>query len=830
MKKKYDITGMSCAACSMKIEKTVSKISGVKNCSVNLLTNQMFVDGDVDDNIIIKTVESIGYGAKSKNQKQLNENKNETDIESKKIVKRLILSLLFLLPLMYITMGHNMLNLKLPYFLNNNYLSIGITEMLLTIIVMIINQKFFVSGFKSIIHFSPNMDTIVALGSSASFIWSVVILYLMSDAILNQNSQLVMKYSMEFYFESAAMILTLITVGKMLESKSKGKTTNAIKGLIELAPKTATIIENSIEKIVNIDSVKKGDIFLVKPGEQIPVDGVVISGSSAVNESSLTGESIPVDKNVSDVVYSGTINQSGVLKCEAKNVGEDTTLSKIIKMVMDASASKAPIAKVADKVSGVFVPVVICISLITFITWMILGYSIELSLTRAVAVLVISCPCALGLATPVAIMVGNGVGAKNGILFKNSTALENAGRVEVVVLDKTGTITYGNPKVVDIIKINSKSDKELLELAYSIEKNSEHPLAKAINNKAVLENIKNFEVSDFKSLVGSGVSCRHNEDLLFAGSYKFISERVVINNDILKIIDNLSNEGKTSLLFVKNNILEGIIAVSDTIKPDSIEAISILKKMGIKTIMLTGDNEKTANAIAKFTGVDEVIANVKPDEKENVIKNLQKKYKVAMVGDGINDALALTRADIGIAIGSGIDIALDASDIVLMKNSLMDIPGLINLSRETLKIIYENLFWAFCYNIIGIPLAAGVFYNIFSWQLTPMFGAAAMSMSSFCVVTNALRLNFVNIYKFKKNIKKTKTEENFMTKKIIVDGMMCDHCKNRVKNAISKISGVKNVDVNLETKEVIIESEIDIDTNQFKNAVEDEGYKFVSIV
>ena len=751
--KQYDVTGMSCSACSARVEKAVSKVEGVTSCSVNLLTNSLIVEGEVENKDIIKAIKDAGYGARikgGKSEKKINKSEDELeetveDIDTKIIKIRLIVSVGFLVLLMYISMGHNMWRWPLPDFLENNYLANGITQMLLSIIIMVINQKFFINGFKSLFKKAPNMDTLVALGSSASFIYSTYILYAMTY-VSYENEHRMHKYLHEFYFESAAMILTLITVGKMLEARSKGKTTDALKGLMNLSPKKAIVIRNDEETEVKIKDVIKGDIFVVKPGKAVAVDGVVIEGNSTIDESALTGESIPVDKNIGSVVSAGTINQSGYLKCEATRVGEDTTLSQIIKMVNDASATKAPIAKIADKVSGVFVPIVIIVATLTTIAWLIFGYSIGFALARGISVLVISCPCALGLATPVAIMVGNGIGAKNGIMFKTAVSLEETGKVNVVVLDKTGTITKGCPEVTDVITYNNYNKEELLFSAYALEKNSEHPLAKAIidycdNNGA--NNNFDFKIEEFKVMPGNGLMARINDENFYIGNLKFIQNKAEINKNIVDNMENLAKEGKTPILFVKNSEIMGVIAVADVIKDDSEKAIKQLKKMGIRVVMLTGDNQYTANAIGKFAGVDEVIAEVMPNGKEYVINSFKKNGKVAMVGDGINDAPALTSADVGIAIGAGTDIAIDAADVVLMKSRLGDVVKAINLSKMTLTNIKQNLFWAFIYNIIGIPLAAGVWYPLFGLELNPMFGAAAMSLSSFCVVSNALRLNLL---------------------------------------------------------------------------------------
>ncbi len=829
--KQYNVTGMSCASCVARVEKAVNKVDGVTSCSVNLLTNSMSVDGDVKSSDVISAVEKAGYGASLKgNSSKENKTNDEPlkDTETPKLKKRLFSSLVFLLLLMYISMGHMMWGFPLPSILANNHIAMGLIQLLLTGIIMVINQKFFVSGFKALIHRSPNMDTLVALGACASFIYSVYALFAMTNAQVNNDISLVMKYMDEFYFESAGMILTLITLGKMLESYSKGKTTNAIKGLMNLAPKKATILVDNVEKVVPIEEVKIGDIFIVKPGENIPVDGVVIEGESAVNESALTGESIPVDKTVGDNVSGATVNQSGFIKCKATKVGEDTTLSQIIKMVSDASATKAPIAKVADKVSGVFVPIVISIAVVTIIVWLLCGATFGNALVRGISVLVISCPCALGLATPVAIMVGNGVGAKNGILFKNATSLETTGKVSYVLLDKTGTITNGTPVVTDIISSENYTENDLLSYASSLESKSEHPLAKAVVQKAIDSNIKTLDTTDFKSLTGNGVSAKINGKTIVGGSVKHISSIANIDENIIKQADDLATKGKTPLLFVMDNRLLGIIAVADVVKSDSPKAIKELQNMGIKVVMVTGDNEKTAQAIAKESGVDEVIAGVLPDGKEKVVTQYKEKGMVAMVGDGINDAPALTRADIGIAIGAGTDVAIDSADIVLMKSKLTDVSGAIRLSRGTLRNIHENLFWAFIYNVIGIPLAAGVWIPIFGWTLSPMFGAAAMSLSSFCVVTNALRLNFLNIRSSKRDRKiKNKTnkkEKNTMTTTLKINGMMCPHCEATVKTALESIDGVTSAEVSHESGTAVVTLSKEVSEDVLKKAVVDKGY------
>lgn len=829
--KQYNVTGMSCASCVARVEKAVNKVEGVTSCSVNLLTNSMSVDGDVKSSDVISAVEKAGYGASLKgNSSKENKSNDEPlkDTETPKLKKRLFSSLVFLILLMYISMGHMMWGFPLPSILANNHIAMGIIQLLLTGIIMVINQKFFISGFKALIHRSPNMDTLVALGAGASFIYSVYALFAMTNAQVNNDMSLVMKYMDEFYFESAGMILTLITLGKMLESYSKGKTTNAIKGLMNLAPKKATILVDNTEKVVPIEEVKIGDIFVVKPGENIPVDGVVIEGESAVNESALTGESIPVDKTVGDNVSGATVNQSGFIKCKATKVGEDTTLSQIIKMVSDASATKAPIAKVADKVSGVFVPIVISIAVVTIIVWLLCGATFGNALVRGISVLVISCPCALGLATPVAIMVGNGVGAKNGILFKNATSLETTGKVSYVLLDKTGTITNGTPVVTNIIPSENYTENDLLSYASSLESKSEHPLAKAVVQKAIDSNIKTLDTTDFKSLTGNGVSAKINGKTIVGGSVKHISSIANIDENIIKQADDLATKGKTPLLFVMDNQLLGIIAVADVVKSDSPKAIKELQNMGIKVVMVTGDNEKTAQAIAKESGVDEVIAGVLPDGKEKVVTQYKEKGMVAMVGDGINDAPALTRADIGIAIGAGTDVAIDSADIVLMKSKLTDVSGAIRLSRGTLRNIHENLFWAFIYNVIGIPLAAGVWIPIFGWTLSPMFGAAAMSLSSFCVVTNALRLNFLNIRSSKRDRKikniTNKKEKNTMTTTLKINGMMCPHCEATVKTALESIDGVTSAEVSHESGTAVVTLSKEVSEDVLKKAVVDKGY------
>lgn len=831
--KQYNITGMSCAACSARVEKAVSKLDGVTSCSVSLLTNSMGVEGDIIPEEVIAAVESAGYGAalkgaESKAEKSENAD-NLKDTETPALKKRLIASLVFLVVLMYLSMGHMMWGFPVPQFLENNHIAMGLIQLLLTGVVMMINQKFFISGFKALFNRAPNMDTLVVLGSSAAFIYSTYALFAMTGAQLAGDMNAVMSYMHELYFESAAMILTLITVGKMLEARSKGKTTDALKSLIKLAPKTAVILIDGKETQVSIDKVKKGDIFVVRPGESIPVDGIIIDGNSAVNESALTGESIPVDKSKGDIVSAATINQSGFIKCEASRVGEDTTLSQIIKMVSDASATKAPIEKAADKVSGVFVPIVIGIAIITAAVWLLAGENVGFSLARAISVLVISCPCALGLATPVAIMVGSGVGAKNGILFKTAESLEQSGKIKIVALDKTGTITKGEPKVTDIITF--EADKtELMKTALALECKSEHPLAKAVVAKASDEGFVPDEVEEFKISSGSGLSGILNGEAAYGGNLRYVSNFAQIPDNAITTAENLANEGKTPLYFVKGNKLLEIIAVADEIKEDSAEAVKELHNMGLHVVMLTGDNEKTANAVGKLAGVDEVIAGVLPDGKEKVVSKLRQKGRVAMVGDGINDAPALTSADVGIAIGAGTDVAIDAADVVLMKSRLSDVPAAIKLGRATLRNIHENLFWAFIYNAIGIPIAAGVFIPIFGWRLNPMFAAAAMSLSSFCVVTNALRLNFVKI---RKNNIKTETvetieKENVKMEKIIkIEGMMCPHCEATVKKTLEQLDGVTQAVASHEKGTAVVTLENDVPFETLKKAVEDKGYTVI---
>lgn len=831
--KQYNVTGMSCAACSARIEKAVSKLDGVTSCSVSLLTNSMGVEGNVNPEEVIAAVENAGYGATLKGSERKSNNSenddNLKDTETPALLKRLIASLVFLVVLMYFSMGHMMWGFPLPQFLENNHIAMGLIQLLLTSAVMVINQKFFISGFKALFNRAPNMDTLVALGSSAAFVYSTYALFAMTNAQLAGDMNGVMTYMHELYFESAAMILTLITVGKMLEARSKGKTTDALKSLIRLAPKTAVILVDGKETQVSIDKVKKGDIFVVRPGESIPVDGIIIEGNSAVNESALTGESIPVDKSKGDVVSAATINQSGFIKCEASRVGEDTTLSQIIKMVSDASATKAPIAKAADKVSGVFVPVVIAIAIITAAVWLLVGDGVGSALARAISVLVISCPCALGLATPVAIMVGSGVGAKNGILFKTAESLEQSGKIKIVALDKTGTITKGEPKVTDIIAF--ESDKtELMKTALALECKSEHPLAKAIVAKASEVGLAPDDVDEFKITSGSGLSGILEGKAVYGGNLRYISEFTQIPDKAIATAENLADEGKTPLYFAKGNKILGIIAVADEIKEDSAEAVKELHDMGLHVVMLTGDNEKTANAVGKLAGVDEVIAGVLPDGKEKVVSKLRQKGRVAMVGDGINDAPALTSADVGIAIGAGTDVAIDAADVVLMKSRLSDVPAAIRLGRATLRNIHENLFWAFIYNAIGIPIAAGLFIPLLGWRLNPMFAAAAMSLSSFCVVTNALRLNFVKIRKNNIQTETVKTieKENVqMEKTIKIEGMMCPHCEATVKKTLEELDGVIQAEASHEKGTAVVTLEKDVPVETLKKAVEDKGYTVI---
>ena len=888
--KQYTVTGMSCAACSSRVEKAVSKVPGVTACSVSLLTNSMGVEGDVPPETVIHAVEDAGYGASLKGQGTAAQAQSASeaedalkDRETPVLKHRLIASLGFLAVLMYMSMGHMMWGWPLPHFMDGNHVAMGLLQLLLAGIIMVINQKFFISGFKGLLHRAPNMDTLVALGSGASFIYSTYALFAMTDAQLKGNDTAVMSYMHEFYFESAAMILALITVGKMLEARSKGKTTDALKGLMKLAPKTAVIIRDGVETKVLIEEVKKGDVFVVRPGENIPVDGVVLEGASAVNEAALTGESIPVDKAQGDPVSAATVNQSGYLRCEATRVGEDTSLSQIIRMVSDAAATKAPIAKIADRVSGVFVPAVITIAVVTTIIWLLAGQTFGFALARGISVLVISCPCALGLATPVAIMVGNGMGAKNGILFKTAVSLEETGKMDIVALDKTGTITSGEPRVTDVIPSGGVTEKELVSLALSLEKKSEHPLAKAVLLYAKEQQVDAPEAADFQALPGNGLSGTLDGASLAGGSFSYISGHTTVSAQEQASFERLASEGKTPLCFMKNGRLAGMIAVADVIKEDSPQAVKELQNMGIRVVMLTGDNERTARAIGAQAGVDEVIAGVLPDGKESVIRSLKEQGKVAMVGDGINDAPALTRADIGIAIGAGTDIAIDAADVVLMKSRLSDVPAAIRLSRATLRNIHENLFWAFFYNVVGIPLAAGLWYPIFGWKLNPMFGAAAMSLSSFCVVTNALRLNLFKMHDASKDhpmrkraekaankggdkaenagavrtgaedtrsigqtanenetvskeMQKSENQKNHinmegitMTKTMNIEGMMCGHCEARVKKALEALAGVESAEVSHEKGTAVVSMSADVADDTLKEAVEAQDYKVDSI-
>ena len=888
--KQYTVTGMSCAACSSRVEKAVSKVPGVTACSVSLLTNSMGVEGDVPPETVIHAVEDAGYGASLKGQGTAAQAQSASeaedalkDRETPVLKHRLIASLGFLAVLMYMSMGHMMWGWPLPHFMDGNHVAMGLLQLLLAGIIMVINQKFFISGFKGLLHRAPNMDTLVALGSGASFIYSTYALFAMTDAQLKGNDTAVMSYMHEFYFESAAMILALITVGKMLEARSKGKTTDALKGLMKLAPKTAVIIRDGVETKVPIEEVKKGDVFVVRPGENIPVDGVVLEGTSAVNEAALTGESIPVDKSQGDPVSAATVNQSGYLRCEATRVGEDTSLSQIIRMVSDAAATKAPIAKIADRVSGVFVPAVITIAVVTTIIWLLAGQTFGFALARGISVLVISCPCALGLATPVAIMVGNGMGAKNGILFKTAVSLEETGKMDIVALDKTGTITSGEPRVTDVIPSGGVTEKGLVSLALSLEKKSEHPLAKAVLLYAKEQQIDAPEAADFQALPGNGLSGTLDGASLAGGSFSYISGHTTVSAQEQASFERLASEGKTPLCFMKNGRLAGMIAVADVIKEDSPQAVKELQNMGIRVVMLTGDNERTARAIGAQAGVDEVIAGVLPDGKESVIRSLKEQGKVAMVGDGINDAPALTRADIGIAIGAGTDIAIDAADVVLMKSRLSDVPAAIRLSRATLRNIHENLFWAFFYNVVGIPLAAGLWYPIFGGKLNPMFGAAAMSLSSFCVVTNALRLNLFKMHDASKDhpmrkkaekaankggekaenagavrmgaedtrsigqtangnetvskeMQKSENQKNHinmegitMTKTMNIEGMMCGHCEARVKKALEALAGVESAEVSHEKGTAVVSMSADVADDTLKEAVEAQDYKVDSI-
>ena len=833
----YTVTGMSCAACSARVEKAVSAVPGVTSCSVSLLTNSMGVEGSATPDAVISAVQAAGYGASLKGAAQsvpsIAEQEDAlADHETPVLKRRLIASLGFLIVLMYFSMGHMMWGWPLPSFFDGNHVAMGLIQMLLTIAVMVINQKFFINGFKSLFHGAPNMDTLVALGATASFGYSTYALFAMTGAQVRGDAAAVMSYMHEFYFESAAMILALITVGKMLEARSKGKTTDALKSLMKLAPQTATLLRNGQEVTVPIAQVKRGDVFVVRPGENVPVDGMILEGESAVNESALTGESIPVDKAVGDSVSAATTNQSGFLRCEATRVGEDTTLSQIIKMVSDAAATKAPIAKVADRVSGVFVPTVITIAVITTAVWLLCGKPIGFALARGISVLVISCPCALGLATPVAIMVGNGLGAKNGILFKTAVSLEETGKTEIVALDKTGTITKGEPRVTDVLPADGLTESALLALAAALEQRSEHPLARAVMLRAEEDKLSVSEVSDFRALPGNGLTATLNDEELLGGSLSFISTKADVPQALRDKAEALAEEGKTPLLFARGGKLAGVIAVADVIKEDSPAAIAALRNMGIHVVMLTGDNEKTARAIGRQAGVDEVIAGVLPEGKESVIRRLQKQGKVAMVGDGINDAPALTRADIGIAIGAGTDVAIDAADVVLMKSQLSDVPAAIRLSRATLRNIHENLFWAFFYNVIGIPLAAGVWIPIFGWTLNPMFGAAAMSLSSFCVVSNALRLNLFKLHdagKDKKIKKKHHKEETTMEKTMKIEGMMCGHCEAAVKKALEAVDGVASAEVSHTSGTAVVTLSKPVDSAVLKKAVEDKDYKVTSI-
>ena len=841
--KQYQVTGMSCAACSARVEKAVSQVEGVESCSVSLLTNSMGVEGTASPEAVIAAVEAAGYGASEKGTGQNSQTMSASaqeemlkDKETPVLRRRLIASLCFLIPMMYVSMGHTMWNWPLPEALAENHVALGLIQLLLTTVVMVINQKFFISGFKSLWHRAPNMDTLVALGAGASYGYSLFALFAMTDAQMRGDLEAVMSYMHEFYFESAAMILTLITVGKMLEARSKGRTTDALKSLMKLAPKTATLVREGKEIQVSVDQVRKGDIFLVRPGENIPVDGVVLDGISAVNESALTGESIPVDKEAGDPVSAATLNQSGFLKCQASRVGEDTTLSRIIQMVSDAAATKAPIAKVADRVSGVFVPAVIGIAAVTILIWLMAGQTAGFALARGISVLVISCPCALGLATPVAIMVGNGMGAKNGILFKTAVSLEETGKMEIVALDKTGTITSGEPRVTDLLPAEGVTEEELLTLAWHLEKKSEHPLARAVIQRAEEAGLAGGpEIADFQAVAGNGLSGRLGEDRLIGGNLKFIREYAEVPADLQRKAQGLAEEGKTPLFFARNGRLAGIIAVADVIKEDSPRAVKELQNMGIRVVMLTGDNERTARAIGRQAGVDEVIAGVLPEGKESVIRRLKKQGKVAMVGDGINDAPALTRADMGIAIGAGTDIAIDAADVVLMKSRLSDVPAAIRLSRATLRNIHENLFWAFFYNVIGIPLAAGVWFPLLGLKLNPMFGAAAMSLSSFCVVTNALRLNWFDMHDGKKDKKirsidlSEEKEEEKMKKTMKIEGMMCGHCEARVKKCLEALPEVEEAVVSHEAGTAVVTLSGEVADEVLKKTVEDQDYKVLEI-
>ena len=833
----YTVTGMSCAACSARVEKAVSKVPGVTSCSVSLLTNSMGVEGTASAQEIISAVEQAGYGASLKGAGA--ETKSAAmdedalkDRDTPMLRKRLLASIGFLLVLMYFSMGHMMWNWPLPAFFVDNHVAMGLLQLLLTVIIMVISQKFFISGFRGLLNRAPNMDTLVALGSGASFVYSTYALFAMTRAQVDGDMDAVMSYMHEFYFESAAMILTLITVGKMLEAHSKGKTTDALKSLMKLAPQTAIVVRDGKEQEVSIEQVRQGDVFVVRPGETVPVDGVILEGTSAINEAALTGESIPVDKAEGDLVSAATLNQSGYIRCEATRVGEDTTLSQIIQMVSDAAATKAPIAKVADRVSGIFVPAVISIAIVTIAVWLLVGQSVGFALARGISVLVISCPCALGLATPVSIMVGNGMGAKNGILFKTAVSLEEAGKAQIVALDKTGTITSGEPKVTDLLPADGVTERELLEEAYALESRSEHPLARAILLRAEEEQLTAQSVSDFTALPGNGLSAVRGGKTLIGGSMKFIGGKVSVPEHLQTKAEALAEEGKTPLLFAQDDALLGIIAVADVIKEDSPQAVRELQNMGIRVVMLTGDNERTARAIGKQAGVDEVIAGVLPDGKESVIRRLKRSGKVAMVGDGINDAPALTRADIGVAIGAGTDIAMDAADIVLMKSRLSDVPAAIRLSRATLRNIHENLFWAFIYNTIGIPLAAGVWFPLFGWKLNPMFGAAAMSLSSFCVVSNALRLNLFDLRSTKRDKKRKHSmpkEEQTMEKTMKIEGMMCGHCEARVKKCLEALPQVDAAEVSHEKGTAVVTLNAEIGNDVLKKAVEDQDYTVTAV-
>ncbi|MBQ8026124.1 MAG: heavy metal translocating P-type ATPase [Oscillospiraceae bacterium] len=848
----YIVTGMTCAACQNRVEKAVSAVPGVTSCSVSLLTNSMGVEGTASEAAIVKAVTDAGYGASKKGaaleraSSLADDEEALKDRETPKLKKRLIASVGFLIVLMYLSMGHMMWGWPLPHFFDDNHVAMGIVQMLLAVIIMVINQKFFISGFKSLLHGSPNMDTLVAMGSGVSFVWSVYVLLAMTRAQTDGNAEAVMGYMMNFYFETAAMILTLITVGKMLEAMSKGRTTNALKSLMKLAPKTAVLFRDGQEVEVPIEQVQREDIFVVRPGENVPVDGVVIEGSSAVNESALTGESIPVDKTVGDQVSAATINQSGYIKARATRVGEDTTLSQIIHMVSDAAATKAPIARIADKVSGIFVPAVLAIAVVTLIVWLLTGHSAGEAIERAVAVLVISCPCALGLATPVAIMVGNGMGAKNGILYKTAVSQEEAGKVDIIALDKTGTITSGEPRVTDVIPVQGVTETELLQLAMDLEQKSEHPLARAIMTRAGELNMTAAAVEDFSALPGNGLTARQNGRELFGGSGKFMTEKFGADGEITRRSGELAEQGKTPLFFARDGAIAGVIAVADTIKDDSAQAVRELQNMGIEVVMLTGDNERTAKAIGDQAGVDRVIAGVLPDGKEAVIRDLQKRGKVAMVGDGINDAPALTRADIGVAIGAGADVAIDAADVVLMKSRLTDVSAAIRLSRATIRNIHENLFWAFFYNVICIPLAAGLYSALFGWhwEMNPMIGAAAMSLSSFCVCMNALRLNLFKVHDPSHDKKRgrkaaaipaqpenleTEKEITTMTKTLKIEGMMCGHCEATVKKALESLEGVQSAAVSHEAGTAVVELTADVDNAVLTKAVEDKDYKVLGV-